>query len=53
MAALYAKSVTLYNEGKLAEARKGFEEVAASGVPLVSTGPTAREYIAKIDEQSW
>lgn len=52
MATLYAQSVTFYNEGKLPEARKGFEQVASSGVPLVSTGPTASEYIAKIDEQT-
>ncbi|MDO8302632.1 MAG: hypothetical protein Q7T18_05275, partial [Sedimentisphaerales bacterium] len=51
VAGLFAKSITLYNEGELDNARKGFEQVASSGVPLVSTGPTAKEYIAKIDEQ--
>ena len=51
-AELFAKSIKLYSEGKLDDARKGFEKVAASGVPLVSTGPTAKEYIAKIDDQN-
>ena len=51
MAALYDESVALYNEGKLAEARDGFKQIAASGVPLVSSGPTASEYITKIDGQ--
>lgn len=51
VATLFAKSIRLYGDGKFEEARKGFEEVAFSGVPLVSTGPTAKEYIAKIDDQ--
>jgi type II secretory pathway component GspD/PulD (secretin) len=52
MAGVFARSVKQYNEGNLEEARKGFEVVAASGLILVSDGKSAKEYIAKIDEQT-
>jgi type II secretory pathway component GspD/PulD (secretin)/tetratricopeptide (TPR) repeat protein len=51
IATLFVNSIKQYDEGKLEEARNGFQQVADSGVPLVSTGPSAREYIAKIDAQ--
>lgn len=47
----YNKSVQLYSEGNIQEARAGFSEIAASGMQLDVAGMTAQEYIDKIDAE--
>jgi hypothetical protein len=46
---LYNRSVDLYLAGQLEEARKGFIEVARSGLLVASMGKSAEDYLVKID----
>lgn len=48
---VYRKSVSLYNQGDLVQARTGFEEIALTGVAVGNPGMTASDYITKIDDQ--
>jgi hypothetical protein len=47
----YNRSVQLYSEGNIQDARAGFAEIAASGMELNVAGMTAQEYIDKIDAE--
>ncbi|MFA5422655.1 MAG: hypothetical protein WC374_02230 [Phycisphaerae bacterium] len=49
IASLYNKSVELYNSGQLEQARKGFIEVAKSGLMVAPVGSRAEDYLTKID----
>ena len=46
---IYERSVELYEAGKLEKARKGFLEVARSGVEANGGGLPAEDYLLKID----
>ncbi|MHC4637130.1 MAG: type II secretion system protein GspD [Planctomycetota bacterium] len=51
IAQIYNRSVKLYEAGQLEKARKGFESIVGNGLLVAPQGKTAKDYIAKIDQQ--
>ncbi|MHC4753946.1 MAG: hypothetical protein ACYTBP_02270, partial [Planctomycetota bacterium] len=51
IAQIYNQSVKLYEAGQLEKARKGFESIVGNGLLVAPQGKTAKDYIAKIDQQ--
>jgi hypothetical protein len=49
---IYQKSIQLYSEGQLENARAGFIKVAESGLLVLPDGQTAEDYIHMIDSVS-